>query len=356
MPFRRDNPEDEEEHTSYSQHPLINKKEIEVSEVPVEKALSDTVSCDYEEIIIQVPPLRASSTTELRSPPLTDFISDRQLQASSEIGIFMRHSTPNLPLTTNGSESEQEETTLFDRITTWIPFIEHQRPNQGSSRTAVVNGRETTSTANRITIDSKDGVFFNLVAKPDCTNNNLVGLQGEVPTYSSTITPREPTETLPIYSEVGTFRPPEYDGDITATTSYLYEDLEDVEIQGLSVGSKGVFVFTLIMAYLFQFFGFMMTFFLATSHAARYGSLAGLGLALSMIAISPPSKYHPHPLPVPPGTIPQPPPIVPQIDPEVSFFFLVFGLTIALVSTLIYFKIRKNAKIYLATFAASQTV
>lgn len=49
-------------------------------------------------------------------------------------------------------------------------------------------------------------------------------------------------------------------------------------VDDLPTGSILIFVFNLFTSFFFQFIGFVVTYFLSTTHAARYGSRAGLGL------------------------------------------------------------------------------
>lgn len=49
-------------------------------------------------------------------------------------------------------------------------------------------------------------------------------------------------------------------------------------VDDLPTGSVLIFVFNLFTSFFFQFIGFVITYFLSTTHAARYGSRAGLGL------------------------------------------------------------------------------
>jgi len=49
-------------------------------------------------------------------------------------------------------------------------------------------------------------------------------------------------------------------------------------VDDLPTGSVLVFVFNLVTSFFFQFLGFVITYFLSTTHAARYGARAGLGL------------------------------------------------------------------------------
>lgn len=51
-------------------------------------------------------------------------------------------------------------------------------------------------------------------------------------------------------------------------------------MDNLPTGSIFVFGANLFTSFFFQFIGFLLTYLLATSHSARYGSRAGLGLTL----------------------------------------------------------------------------
>jgi hypothetical protein len=54
----------------------------------------------------------------------------------------------------------------------------------------------------------------------------------------------------------------------------------DMIIDDLPSGSVWVFLVNMFISFFFQFVGFLLTFLLHTSHAAKYGSRAGLGLTL----------------------------------------------------------------------------
>ena len=55
---------------------------------------------------------------------------------------------------------------------------------------------------------------------------------------------------------------------------------DDLLIEGLPAGSILSFAFNFLISVSFQFVGFMLTYLLHTSHAAKYGSRAGLGVTL----------------------------------------------------------------------------
>jgi hypothetical protein len=62
------------------------------------------------------------------------------------------------------------------------------------------------------------------------------------------------------------------------TTVVTPSEPGEIIVDDLPTGSVLIFVFNLFTSFFFQFIGFVVTYFLSTSHAARYGSRAGLGL------------------------------------------------------------------------------
>ncbi|KAK9474858.1 NEDD4/BSD2 [Dipodascopsis tothii] len=105
---------------------------------------------------------------------------------------------------------------------------------------------------------SNDGVFANITAKPD--------------------TSEKPTEeTPPSYEEAAADATPPY-WETTILSPGAASD--DVYIEGLPVGNFFNFAWNMLISMSFQFVGFLLTYLLHTTHAARNGSLAGLGVTL----------------------------------------------------------------------------
>jgi hypothetical protein len=101
-----------------------------------------------------------------------------------------------------------------------------------------------------------DGVFANIPAKPDTDDK-----EAELPP--------------PYDSAVQDIVPPYFD-----TTIITSDDPDEVMIEGLTVGSSFSFVWNMMISMTFQFVGFLLTYLLHTSHAAKNGSKAGLGITL----------------------------------------------------------------------------
>jgi len=98
-----------------------------------------------------------------------------------------------------------------------------------------------------------DGVFANLSAKPEVSHND------EPPAYDN-------SESPPSYYETTVF-----------TSGY---SANQILVEGLPVGTTFSFVWNLLVSMSFQFVGFLLTYILHSSHAAKQGSRAGLGITL----------------------------------------------------------------------------
>ncbi|KAJ7475768.1 hypothetical protein FB451DRAFT_1033919 [Mycena latifolia] len=119
-----------------------------------------------------------------------------------------------------------------------------------------------------------DGVFANVMAKPQRARTMRTE-DGEIymvpednqkeppPSYASA----QAEESVPPYWETTVHAPGMDLGG-------------DMIIDDLPSGSMWVFLVNMFISFFFQFVGFLLTFLLHTSHAAKYGSRAGLGLTL----------------------------------------------------------------------------
>jgi len=119
-----------------------------------------------------------------------------------------------------------------------------------------------------------DGVFANVMAKPQpaCV---ITTEDGDV-----RIAPEETQkEAPPSYADAQADAVPPY----WETTIHAPASLEAGEfmiIDDLPSGSIWIFALNAFISFFFQFVGFLLTYLLHTSHAAKYGSRAGLGLTL----------------------------------------------------------------------------
>lgn len=181
--------------------------------------------------------------------------------------------------------STNQSPSFYEQVTRYLPSFS----TASTSRKVVLNVEKPTSTSPHH-LDSKDGVFYNLSAKPDATSLSMpmtsstnYALDEYPPPSDEPPRPFESKvrggEVLPEYQDVGALRPPSYNLD-EPQTLYLYEHLEDVELHGLPLGSRAALLMTALIAYILPFFGLMMGMFMGTNYATRCGGFIGVGLAL----------------------------------------------------------------------------
>ncbi|KAI9885226.1 MAG: hypothetical protein M1823_002965 [Watsoniomyces obsoletus] len=115
----------------------------------------------------------------------------------------------------------------------------------------------TTTTGRTMPRTANDGVFANLSAKPDGNEKT----EDQPPSYEQAA-----ADATPPYWET-TILAPGFGTD-------------EVYIDGLPVGSVFSFAWNGLISMSFQFVGFLLTYLLHTTHAAKNGSKAGLGISL----------------------------------------------------------------------------
>ncbi|KAH8929152.1 hypothetical protein BT69DRAFT_1346122 [Atractiella rhizophila] len=119
-----------------------------------------------------------------------------------------------------------------------------------------------------------DGVFGNLMAKPEGVRR----ADGTVDYVGGDDEDRK-EEVLPSYDNaLADSSPPYWETTVIAPSGYLGPD--DTLVEGLPVGNVFGFAWNLLVSMSFQFVGFLLTYLLHTTHAAKNGSRAGLGVTL----------------------------------------------------------------------------
>ncbi|SCU97684.1 LAMI_0F10968g1_1 [Lachancea mirantina] len=113
-----------------------------------------------------------------------------------------------------------------------------------------------------------DGVFSNLTAKPDTRDG-----AGTVPE----------SDKPPTYDEAAADIVPSYYGMDEDGAGMYYNE---ICFEGLPVGNVVNLLWNIIVSVSFQFVGFLLTYILHTSHAAKQGSRLGLGLTFLGYAYS----------------------------------------------------------------------
>ncbi|KAF9466574.1 hypothetical protein BDZ94DRAFT_1251260 [Collybia nuda] len=120
-----------------------------------------------------------------------------------------------------------------------------------------------------------DGVFANVMAKPQ--RSRIVQTEdGDIQ-----IMPEDSNqkEIPPSYADAQADAVPPY-WETTVHAPASLEPGADMIIDDLPSGSFWIFAINLFISFFFQFVGFLLTYLLHTSHAAKFGSRAGLGLTL----------------------------------------------------------------------------
>lgn len=156
--------------------------------------------------------------------------------------------------------------TFVDNVYNNAPMLSYINPNNryntiasahhtDPSRTRSINGHVV-----RV-LDTNDGVFSNLSAKPSVNNTEPI------------------TDHLPSYDEASHDPSPPY-----WETSVMSE-FDEIYIDGIPVGNILNFLWSLMVSVLFQFFGFVITYLLHTSHAAKNGAQFGLGITIINMAL-----------------------------------------------------------------------
>lgn len=124
-----------------------------------------------------------------------------------------------------------------------------------------VSRRPTTFSAptgpSRVITSANDGVFANMAAKPERGEKN--------------------EDLPPSYEEAAADATPPY-WETTIVAPGISSD--EVYVDGLPVGSIFSFIWNAMISVSFQVVGFLLTYLLHTTHAAKHGSRAGLGLTL----------------------------------------------------------------------------
>jgi len=121
---------------------------------------------------------------------------------------------------------------------------------------------------------NNDGVFANVVAKPTAPTR-IQQDNGE--TY---IVPEDAqNEAPPSYASAQADAVPPY-WETTVHAPFSSDSIGEMIVDSLPTGTLFSFCWNMLVSISFQFVGFLLTYLLHTSHAARLGSRAGLGVTL----------------------------------------------------------------------------
>ncbi|KAF8461072.1 hypothetical protein BDZ91DRAFT_772929 [Kalaharituber pfeilii] len=176
--------------------------------------------------------------------------ADRTLQDSFDLDSDDEgHDMRDLRRSPNSSNSFHESIPLVPTSTS-----SSSRLGASSSVQASAPARAVTPSGRRIG-NGNDGVFANISAKPSV----------------------EEEEQLPSYEQAAADPPPPF-WETTIMAPGMAGD--EVFIDGLPVGTFFAFIWNAMISMSFQLVGFLLTYLLHSSHAAKNGSRAGLGVTL----------------------------------------------------------------------------
>lgn len=184
------------------------------------------------------------SSSQLQPDTLAEGSS---LQYDVESQYDLENQSPSSHLTPT-----QRVRLVFNRL---FPIRQtYERINNG-----LTTGRMQTNAPGRFIGQGTDGVFRNLMAKPDTESHRL-----------------EQEAHPPTYEEAAADATPEY-WDLTVILP-IFED--EVFVEGLPVGNLANYVWNILVTVAFQYVGFILCLLLHTSHAASYGCKTGLGITI----------------------------------------------------------------------------
>lgn len=216
---------------------------------------SDTPSVTYEDAHETRPHWEGSSSN---LGAANDSGSMHTTQPGSILGTAPSTDLEGQQLGTQGLSARQRALNVVKYL---FPFRQtYERLSNGIS-----TGRMQANTPGRFVGQGTDGVFRNLMAKPD-TELNRVSQEQHPPTYEEAA-----ADATPEYWETTMINP-------------MYED--EVFVQGLPVGNLANFVWNVLVTVAFQLIGFILCYLLHTSHAAKQGTRGGLGITLVMYGYS----------------------------------------------------------------------
>ena len=146
---------------------------------------------------------------------------------------------------------------LKGKMMQFLPKLFPVRDTYDRLSNGFVMGRMQLNAPSRFIGQGTDGVFRNLLAKPDRESTRI----------------REENHP-PSYEEAAADAAPEY---WESTVAYpMYED--EVFVTGLPVGNAANLIWNILVTTAFQFVGFVICYLLHTSHAAKQGARMGLGI------------------------------------------------------------------------------
>lgn len=227
-------------HAARSGH-LDPSQDSLLDEADIRHSLSESDDDNFLDTHNSLSPQQTANSDTQRPDPV----------AGSSAGFHTLPNSVDLELQTPRKLSARER--MINVFHHFVPIRQtYERINNG-----LTTGRMQANTPGQFIGHGTDGVFRNLMAKPD-TESGRIGLEQHPPSYEEAA-----ADAVPEYWE-------------STIISPIYED--EVFVEGLPVGNIANFVWNALVTVAFQFVGFVLCYLLHTSHAAKEGSRAGLGI------------------------------------------------------------------------------
>ncbi|WVQ99067.1 hypothetical protein IAU59_006199 [Kwoniella sp. CBS 9459] len=178
-----------------------------------------------------------------------------------------------------------------------LPSAPAYRPNPSPQRhflggilpSSFLPRHQPSTPGSRVVGGGASGVFGNLAARPDNAHGAETGPDGaeyapeEVqkegpPSYQAAL-----RDAVPPYWDTTVVLPSSSSpfGPLSSSMSG-----DEILIDGMPGGNFFGFFWNLIVSFSFQFVGFLLTYVLHTTHAAKYGSRVGLGMTLIQVGLN----------------------------------------------------------------------
>ncbi|KAF5344135.1 hypothetical protein D9758_008822 [Tetrapyrgos nigripes] len=260
--------------------PLPNPRSDEDARHEMEAAFDDSDDEDDIHNTSESQPLTSSHTrttstvqpTSNRIPGTYDFENvdydyppPGSPPAPSEFALPNNHGNSNglIPTFEVDSSRTGPRRNWFQRtLTRVLPSRYQERLGYAAAPTGAVGGGT-----------NNDGVFANVTAKP---SRPVTITEGDE-TY---VVPEDSqNEAPPSYSSAQADAVPPY-WETTVHAPFSPDSVGEMIIDSLPTGSLFSFLWNMLVSISFQFVGFLLTYLLHTTHAARLGSRAGLGITL----------------------------------------------------------------------------
>ena len=201
---------------------------------------------------------------------------------------FWSHESSPRPSRESQHESEQERNLndAFDAPSDDEDDGEGPHDQRRLIPSTTTASQDSTDTSRRPTAPERRVTEIAVFAPPTSSSGRVVGGGNQVNdgVWANLNAKPRPGEDLeekpPTYEQAAADATPPYWENTVLSPYGLTGNPDDVFVDGLLVGSLFSFVWNALISMSFQLIGFLLTYLLHTTHAAKHGSRAGLGITL----------------------------------------------------------------------------